>query len=55
MYVYNFFLRIADTMTSQNIDLSLLDILYSLATECVVKEPKHAISEWQHTMYSVSS
>jgi hypothetical protein len=28
MYIYNFLLRMTDTMTSQNIDLSSWDILY---------------------------
>jgi hypothetical protein len=28
MYMYTFLLRMTDTMTSQNIDLSLWDILY---------------------------
>jgi hypothetical protein len=29
MYIYTFWLRMADTMTSQNIDLSCWDTLYT--------------------------
>jgi hypothetical protein len=39
MCIYTFLLRMSDTMTSQNIDLSSWDILY---TESVVKQT----SEW---------
>jgi hypothetical protein len=33
MYIYTFLLRMTDTMTSQNIDLSSWDILYKLEPE----------------------
>jgi hypothetical protein len=41
MYIYTLLLRMTDTMTSQNIDLSLWDTLYSLATDNDVKLRTH--------------
>jgi hypothetical protein len=38
MYIYIYFLRMTDTMTSQNIDLSSWDTLYSLAADGVAKQ-----------------
>jgi hypothetical protein len=44
MYIYTFLRRMTDTMTSQNIDLSSWDTLYSLTTDSLViksTEKKH--------------
>jgi alpha-mannosidase len=52
MYIHNFFLRITDTVTSQNIDLSSWDILYNkefhreLGTPTLTKHPDSDVKSY---------
>jgi hypothetical protein len=40
MYIYNFMLRMTDTMTSQNIELSSWDTLYSAITHIIYDDAR---------------